>query len=122
MRQVPDNQEVFLEADGPTSLIVELLECPQDTVAKEEGCLYYLRDLVEGDGGFELQSQAKVNVEKEIICATVDKDTNVKMCMYRPRQVNADILITMNRQPPTDPLSFEDIAKSLTVKDWSLFK
>lgn len=90
--------------------------------AKDEGCLYYIRELTEEDGSFRLLSRAKASVDKDLIHAVVDGDVDIKMYLHRLTRVGTDILVTMNRQTTRECLSFEDIARSLTVKEWSLFK
>lgn len=88
----------------------------------EEGCLYHLKDLVEGDSSFELLNRIRLDSDREILHATIDKDINIKLYMHRLASVNADLLLTMNRQSSSDPLSFEHIAGSLAIEDWTLFK
>ena len=36
MRQVPDNQEVFLSSDSETSIIVEILEMVEEGTCKDD--------------------------------------------------------------------------------------
>lgn len=47
IRQVPDNQEVYLDGDGFTSVVVEILE--REEKPDNEALEYHLRDLVEDD-------------------------------------------------------------------------
>jgi RNA:NAD 2'-phosphotransferase (TPT1/KptA family) len=47
IRQVPDNQEVYLDNSGFSSIVVELLE--RVDKPENEALEYHLRDLVEDD-------------------------------------------------------------------------
>lgn len=49
IRQVPDHQEVFLDADGYSSIVIEILE-HVDKSTDEEALQYHFGDLVEGTG------------------------------------------------------------------------
>lgn len=49
IRQVPDHQEVWLDRDGFTSVVVEVLERVEK--ADEEALQFHLSDLVEEDAG-----------------------------------------------------------------------
>ena len=49
IRQVPDNQEVYLDADGFTSIVVEVLQ--RVDKADADALEYHLRDIVDGDAG-----------------------------------------------------------------------
>lgn len=39
-RQIPDNQEVYIEKDSDSSFIIEILETPEDKVALSQGVRY----------------------------------------------------------------------------------
>lgn len=50
MRQVPDHQEVYLEADGFASLSIDLTERQTQFTSDKEALQYHLNDIVaEGD-------------------------------------------------------------------------
>lgn len=49
IRQVPDNQEVYLDKDGFTSIVVEILE--RVDKPDVEALKYHLQDIVEEDAG-----------------------------------------------------------------------
>ncbi|TKA74943.1 hypothetical protein B0A55_04946 [Friedmanniomyces simplex] len=50
LRQVPDNQEVYLDKDGFTSIVVEILE-RVERGSDREALEWHLKDLVEEDAG-----------------------------------------------------------------------
>src|ERR1700759_1879803 len=45
-RQVPDHQEVFVQADGLTSIIFEILERVEKDLSDEDALKYHLKDIV----------------------------------------------------------------------------
>lgn len=47
IRQIPDNQEVYLDSDGFSSVVVELME--RVDLPDDEALEYHLRDLVEDE-------------------------------------------------------------------------
>ncbi|KAK0936728.1 hypothetical protein LTR29_011681 [Friedmanniomyces endolithicus] len=54
LRQVPDNQEVYLDSNGYTSLVVEILERVEKG-SDREALEWHLKDLVEEDGAGEVR-------------------------------------------------------------------
>ncbi|KAF1956799.1 Mog1p/PsbP-like protein [Byssothecium circinans] len=64
IRQVPDHQEVFLDANGYSGAIVEILEYV-DKPTDEEALQYHFADLVEGTGdSTDLLTQGRAVVGK----------------------------------------------------------
>jgi len=51
IRQVPDNQEVYLDTEGFTSVVFDILERVDDPTDDVEALNYHLHDLVEEDAG-----------------------------------------------------------------------
>ncbi|KAL5121112.1 hypothetical protein ACEQ8H_000963 [Pleosporales sp. CAS-2024a] len=49
IREVPDHQEVYLDADGYSSIVIEMLEYV-DKSSDEEALQYHFADLVDDDG------------------------------------------------------------------------
>jgi Ran-interacting Mog1 protein len=49
-RQVPDNQEVFVDVDTDQSVIVEILESQDPTAGPTDVLAYYFHDLAEANG------------------------------------------------------------------------
>jgi hypothetical protein len=49
IRQIPDHQEVYLESEGYSSIVVEILEYI-DKPSDDEALQYHFADLVEGTG------------------------------------------------------------------------
>lgn len=49
IRQIPDHQEVFLDANGYSSIVFEILE-RVDKPTDEEALQYHFQDLVDGTG------------------------------------------------------------------------
>ncbi|KAH7394155.1 hypothetical protein DE146DRAFT_617170 [Phaeosphaeria sp. MPI-PUGE-AT-0046c] len=49
IREVPDHQEVYLDADGYSSIVIEILEYV-DKSSDEEALQYHFADLVDGTG------------------------------------------------------------------------
>lgn len=66
IRQVPDNQEVYLDGDGFTSVVVEILE--REEKPDNEALEYHLRDLVEDDED-DAAEKTKVWWSGEAVCA-----------------------------------------------------
>jgi RNA:NAD 2'-phosphotransferase (TPT1/KptA family) len=62
IRQVPDNQEVYLDANGFSSIVVEILEHVEKPDA--EALEYHLQDLVDEDEG-----ETKVWKRDEGVCS-----------------------------------------------------
>lgn len=49
IRQIPDHQEVYLDTNGYTSIVVEILEYV-DKPSDDEALQYHFADLVDGTG------------------------------------------------------------------------
>ncbi|MCJ1381899.1 multicopy suppressor of ts gsp1 [Xylographa soralifera] len=50
LRPVPDNQEVYVDANGTTSIVVELLDRVNGFATDEESMKYHIEDLAGGSG------------------------------------------------------------------------
>jgi len=132
IRQVPDNQEVFLSReDSSFSIIVEIVEPPSEPVAEDSLAAYYFQDLAEEtDSAFTVSDQGRdhningtlVWISGHLQCMNL-KETRQSSCFMTVivlNEVSAHILITWNNCK----LSCEQIlthCRSWSVKDWSLF-
>jgi hypothetical protein len=58
IRQVPDNQEVYLDGDGFSSVVVEILE--RVDLPDNEALEYHLRDLVDDEEDDVTSDKTKV--------------------------------------------------------------
>lgn len=67
IRQVPDNQEVYLDGDGFSSIVVEILERVETVSTDDEALEYHLRDLVE-DEEDDAAEKTKVWSRGEVKC------------------------------------------------------
>ncbi|MCJ1310966.1 multicopy suppressor of ts gsp1 [Agyrium rufum] len=114
LRQIPNNQEVFLDRDGFTSIIIEVNERVEETDTLE-ALKYHLEDVV--DGGDQIRTWQASNTQMlklpnlpaATLLATVHpsdmmdtgkeetpKFTAMIMLIIRLTEQAADILITIN--------------------------
>lgn len=124
VRQVPDNQEVFVDKHSDLSIIVELLEHDPSMSVEQ-----HFEVLSEDNGA---QSSDVLTVTGNCLYGTLtaskfNKTDAVIVHIYLGLQTvdghNTDILISMN-SPGKQTISFEkftEMFKSLTVKDPSIF-
>ncbi|KAF2278513.1 Mog1p/PsbP-like protein [Westerdykella ornata] len=124
IRQVPDHQEVFVDADGYSSVVFDILEHveqPTDAAALE----YHLRDLVAGTGdstrvveqgvkGLEKMSNTSVQTITFVQTPTQRSGRKepdfvaVHLILLRIKQHTTDIVITVN--VPHYPGEYEQAA------------
>ncbi|KAM3821845.1 ran guanine nucleotide release factor [Vipera latastei] len=122
MRQVPDNQEVFVHPSTDQSIIVELLEY-QAGVADENAARFHFEDIAGNSANSEILSQtqfapallafegcssswqlvghqqvAKFNEEAK-------NDVSVHLVLLRLPQYGTDLLVTFNDPTWINPLS-----------------
>ncbi|KAI9772560.1 MAG: hypothetical protein M1835_006266 [Candelina submexicana] len=58
IRQVPDNQEVYLDKDGFTSIIIDITERVDDSLSDEAALRFHFKDVVESGEGVKVWSTA----------------------------------------------------------------
>jgi hypothetical protein len=67
IREIPDHQEVYLDADGYSSIVVEILEYVNKN-SDEEALQYHFADLIDGTGDSTTILQQEKVVFKELRC------------------------------------------------------
>ncbi|CAK3971077.1 ran-interacting mog1 [Lecanosticta acicola] len=73
IRQVPDNQEVYLDRAGFSSIVVDILERVTDKPNDIEALKFHLSDIVDEDAG-----QTKIfNIEEEVTMRKMPPGTKV---------------------------------------------
>lgn len=81
IRQVPDNQEVYLDKDGFTSIVVEILE--RVDRSDEEALKFHLQDIVEEDASeTKIWSTAQVHFTK-LPCVLCLFPVKLTMTLYK---------------------------------------
>ena len=124
MRQVPDNQEVFVDKHSDLSIIVELLEhdpsmtiekhfaqLAEDNGAKESEIVTASRSCLYGT-----QTASKFNKQESSI-------VHIYLGLLTLNQHKTDVLVSLN-SPKEQKVSFKEFTEmftSLTVKDASIF-
>ncbi|KAI9710533.1 MAG: multicopy suppressor of ts gsp1 [Bogoriella megaspora] len=65
LRQIPDHQEVYLESDGFTNIVVEFLERPPDLKCPTDvdAALFHLSDISEDDELLETDVRSKDTIQ-----------------------------------------------------------
>ncbi|XP_070582639.1 ran guanine nucleotide release factor [Erythrolamprus reginae] len=122
MRQVPDNQEVFVHPDTDQSVIVELLEY-QAEVPDENAARYHFEDIASSSDSSEILSEEqfplaplafegcssawKLTCRQDI--AKFNEEARNTVCVHlvllRLPQYETDLLITFNNPIWINPLS-----------------
>ncbi|MCJ1471531.1 hypothetical protein MMC13_000171 [Lambiella insularis] len=113
-RPVPDNQEVYLDADGLVSIIVEITERVTQVATNEEAMQYHLEDYVDGSSDtlrvYQRQqvTMAKLpaNTPAQAVIATTHSPSasangahdfvGIVMLMIRLAAQESDIIVTIN--------------------------
>ena len=110
LRQIPDNQEVYLEADGFASITFDLLERVTDRSSDEGALLYHLEELLDEER-FCFHDMKKVELEglpgfpTHVGCVSTKpkvnklggKDVTVLfVLLVRLERVETDLVITVN--------------------------
>ena len=114
IRQIPDNQEVFLSKSTEDSIIIELME---PAPLKE-----HFEDIIESNESsrVEIIEQSDIIIAR-LECAKFNQTSQVIISMGNVTQFDCDILVTINSESPQRQLLL-DILSSLIVKDPSLFQ
>jgi hypothetical protein len=147
MRQVPDNQECFVSADAAgedRSVIVEILEVPEDVESQNEGAQYYWNDLAEANEAIEqtiIKSDAFESLNTEVCAMSVAllvgtqaipkfgktcdlQQVKLYLSLLRIPSKNTDILISyydpVLDRDATD--NFRNMCRSLRIVDWIFSK
>lgn len=149
MRQVPDNQEVFVSNLDESSIIIEILELIQqkdsnainhknqrnnnlndiisihlDNLAKENESQYknvfFLNDLISNYDQSSLFNNAIVAGLSAIM---IDSNTQIPivMILIRLPSVSTDILISINNSKMGEDIG-RSLISSFKIVDWNLFK
>ncbi|OAL46271.1 Mog1p/PsbP-like protein [Pyrenochaeta sp. DS3sAY3a] len=110
IRQVPDHQEVYLDAEGYSSIVVEILEYvnkPSD----EEALQYHFADLVDGTGdATTLVNQGRAQIKNNPVLSLTFIQTPqnpnprrkepefayIHLLLLRLKEQGTDILVTIN--------------------------
>ncbi|XP_077170148.1 ran guanine nucleotide release factor isoform X2 [Paroedura picta] len=113
LRQVPDNQEVFVHPNTDQSVIIELLEY-QAGVPDEAAVRYHFEDVVDASGGPEVLTQESLsphllalegcssawNLTACQLVAKFDEDAKnevrLHLALLRLPQYGTDVLLTFN--------------------------
>lgn len=140
LRQVPDNQEVFVSKDSDESFVIELLETPDASL--DSSIEYHWKDLCEANTASECKILKSENVsivsldiahkEETLVgiqsvpkfgkAADIEQVT-LYLYLLRIHNLNTDILISWNipGSHPEESDKFMSILKSLHVLDLSIF-
>mmetsp|Transcript_40916 Transcript_40916/g.73955 ORF Transcript_40916/g.73955 Transcript_40916/m.73955 type:complete len:187 (-) Transcript_40916:195-755(-) len=145
LREIPDNQEVWLDKDTEQSVIIEILE--YESKADEADPLpFFFNDLVEHDGSTLVETWATAvlapsqGVPASSLCyqgggiqraskfnETATHEVHVHLGLIRLKEVESDILVTYN-----EPLGnaagggrgrdvVAKIMETMSIKEMSLF-
>jgi hypothetical protein len=146
-RQVPDNQEVFVDANSEISVIVELLEAVS-VENHTESANVHLMELVELNSAQEYQISQQVDLEPSdipFLDASVPKiltvallkapkfneetmsEVQVFVAVIRLLNVQTDLVISINNANPTNESANQlsqlimQMLSTLKIVDWKLF-
>ncbi len=64
IRQVPDNQEVYLDKDGFASIIIDITERVDGSLSDEEALKFHFQDIVESAEGVKIWSTSTATCSK----------------------------------------------------------
>ncbi|KAI9878453.1 MAG: hypothetical protein M1830_000837 [Pleopsidium flavum] len=115
IRQVPDHQEVYLDKDGFTSIVFDLVERVDPVANDEEALKYHLEDMVESGEQSQIWSSNRVKLPN-LLCSTpaytllatqhpapdpqarrpVPDFTGILLTLIRLEEQKTDLLITLN--------------------------
>ena len=131
LRQVPDNQEVFLieENKRDLSIIFDILEQPaSDPQSAIEAHVEDIFDSKEHKPLKEIEHTTSSLPTYLVYVNKPDIGLVAFVALFRLNQVQTDFLITLNIPSILEQEAlneyrpvFEDIARSFEVSDWSLF-
>lgn len=138
VRQVPDNQEVYLDTESEQSVIIEILEF-QAEVSDEKACEFFFADLANADGAESVQLERFSEISEKQILATRAKSMTVEglqtkgksgqpavavfvaMGVLRLFDLSADILVTLHAETEASASIHRRIFHSITFHDRYLF-
>ena len=142
LRDVPSNQEVFVNESGDTSVIIEILEY-QENVADSEAGKSFFSDIAEADAAINSQIESVPRLgEKEFLgtravtCSVhgtqvkgktgpsaIPSAVAVYMTVIRALSFDADILITTHAPVGISTIAsvHQDMAESVIFLDPTLF-
>jgi len=141
LRDVPDNQEVFVDRLGQTSVIIEILEY-QGHVGDGEAAEFFFRDLADADHAIsvEISSKSLQPVQRKFLMDPLGssvlyiKGTQAKaksgreptsvcdyMTVIRVPGVMADILVTTHSESSDVETVHTRISESLEFTDPHIF-
>ncbi|KAL9096421.1 MAG: hypothetical protein Q9165_001418 [Trypethelium subeluteriae] len=126
LRQVPDHQEVYIDANGLTSIVVDILERPSSEICKddEEAALYHLKDITDDldlthtkvwaagasriskvPDAYPVLSISATGPVSNLQNSAHQKCTSILLVLLRLEEKQTDIVITIN--VPHEPGSRE---------------
>eukprot|EP00834_Sanchytrium_tribonematis_P004396 NODE_213_length_12556_cov_0.937063.p11 type:complete len:161 gc:universal NODE_213_length_12556_cov_0.937063:6684-7166(+) len=130
IRQVPDNQEVYVYEDD--SIIIELLECAEKNTATEAISFHF--DVIKEDNE---ATDSKVDLLEEIAVPIIEqggfgavlighqvvneKEIEMGIVMLRIHNVETDIVITWHSKEVSRDVLMQ-FAESMVINDWNLFQ
>ncbi|XP_065656039.1 ran guanine nucleotide release factor isoform X3 [Hydra vulgaris] len=147
IRDIPDNQEVFLHASNEQSIMIDIVE--YQAVEGEESARYYFEDLASLNDSSENKVLCVEKIHKEDTCMKLHSEAwalsgqqyatkfnentknliEIDLLLYRLPQFSTDILVIMNSplcvQTSTIDIWTKDIFKqmacSLNIIDSTIF-
>lgn len=140
VRQVPDNQECWLDPNTNTMIVIEIVEY-QTSVSDADAVSYFLQDLAEANGAVnDIVESIEAPMVQSLpegsrLCAgrsrqqiSIGRSTSaplmnvkIELCAIRLPRVESEILISLNSSEGPTETGFAAIVSSLRINDWSLF-
>lgn len=133
MREVPDNQEVFIfegaTVDTDESLIIDLIELEDKPVDQSIGNI--VEDLVQKEvvvmGPTLVDTSTNESLQAPIYTYNVELENgvNILISVLRIYKANTDILLSLNKktheETPVRVQKLKQIGASINIRDWGLF-
>ncbi|KAL8683985.1 MAG: hypothetical protein Q9186_000015 [Xanthomendoza sp. 1 TL-2023] len=145
IREVPDHQEIYLDATGFSSIIIEIAERVTDPATDQEALKFHFQDILDENDTSQIWQTdvAQLPHFPNNIHALTPKFVAIIMTLIRLEPQSTDIVVTVNiphipgHQEYGDDMNFEEgkfgrlveegvrvrdeVWKSLEVRDWGLF-
>ncbi|ESS30069.1 Ran-interacting Mog1 protein [Toxoplasma gondii GAB2-2007-GAL-DOM2] len=150
IRQVPDNQEVFMDMSSERSVVIEIVEY-QATVSDGDAARFFFCDLAKENGAAEVQrtssfiwkDEPQIPVSKQFVvivtggvqqlCQNGPKRIPVQLGIIRLPGHNAEILISLYGEPcdgeqdaskveNEDSVLFNRLIGTFVITNFSLFE
>ncbi|KAG8429928.1 hypothetical protein GDO86_018802 [Hymenochirus boettgeri] len=140
LREIPDNQEVFVHPSSDQSLIVELLEY-QEGVANSDAARYHFNDVASSN---DAESQSEVLSVSPLPLAQLtltdcssawvlnghqlvakfneeaQNTVNIHMALFRLPQHSTDLLVTFNDPVVINPSSSSAVGGASVTSPWTI--